>query len=44
MIVEAMKMEHIIKAPGDVKVTKVFYAEGDLVGEKQVLVEFEGSP
>ena len=41
MVVEAMKMEHVIKAPRDVKVTKIYFTEGQLVGEKKQLVEFE---
>lgn len=41
MTVEAMKMEHVIKAPSNVLVTKILYGEGELVGEKKQLVEFE---
>jgi len=37
---EAMKMEHIIKAPFDGVIEKVHYAEGSLVPEKQKLVSF----
>ncbi|PJF18830.1 3-methylcrotonyl-CoA carboxylase [Paramicrosporidium saccamoebae] len=43
MIVEAMKMEHIIKAPMDVKIAKINYSEGQLVGEKKQLIEFSDS-
>lgn len=39
MIVEAMKMEHLIKAPRGGIVKKVHYSEGQLVGEKKSLVE-----
>ena len=41
MIVEAMKMEHVIKAPRDVKITKICFSEGQLAGEKKQLIEFE---
>lgn len=38
-VVEAMKMEHVIKAPYDASVAKVNCTEGQLVGEKKVLLE-----
>lgn len=39
MIMEAMKMEHAIRAPADGKVTEIFYAAGDLVdGGAELLV------
>lgn len=41
MIVEAMKMEHVVKAPQDGEIRKIFYKEGQLVGERKVLVELE---
>jgi len=37
---EAMKMEHIIKAPFAGKIEKIYYPEGSLVAEKQKLVSF----
>ena len=33
MIIEAMKMEHTIRAPGNATVATLTYAEGDLVDE-----------
>lgn len=39
MIMEAMKMEHQIKASGAGKVKNVFFKEGDLVEAKKVLIE-----
>ncbi len=41
MVVEAMKMEHVLKAPRRVRITKVAFGEGQLVGEKRTLIEFE---
>jgi len=41
MAMEAMKMEHVIKAPCDGVVDKILYKVGDQVEEKQVLVRFE---
>lgn len=38
LIMEAMKMEHTIRAPADGVVQKVFYKPGDMVKEKQVLI------
>eukprot|EP01113_Clastostelium_recurvatum_P037864 TRINITY_DN5581_c0_g1_i3.p1 TRINITY_DN5581_c0_g1~~TRINITY_DN5581_c0_g1_i3.p1 ORF type:complete len:740 (+),score=209.11 TRINITY_DN5581_c0_g1_i3:43-2262(+) len=38
MIMEAMKMEHTIRSPGDGTVSAVHYAVGDLVEEKKALV------
>jgi 3-methylcrotonyl-CoA carboxylase alpha subunit len=35
---EAMKMEHAIKAPADGVVTDIFYAEGDQVAEGAELI------
>lgn len=43
VILEAMKMEHIIKSPVDGVVKKVNYKLGDLVGENKLLVTFEGA-
>jgi len=45
LILEAMKMEHAIRAPRDGAVRRVPHAEGDLVEAGTVLVELgEGSP
>ncbi|MCR9257773.1 MAG: acetyl/propionyl/methylcrotonyl-CoA carboxylase subunit alpha [Alphaproteobacteria bacterium] len=41
LVVEAMKMEHTIRAPEDGVVVMVHYQEGDLVEEGTVLVDFE---
>ena len=41
LILEAMKMENIIKAPADVKISKIRVGKGDSVEKKQILVEFE---
>lgn len=38
LVMEAMKMEHTISAPGDGEVQEVFYAVGDQVGEGVELV------
>jgi 3-methylcrotonyl-CoA carboxylase alpha subunit len=38
VIMEAMKMEHAIKAPADGVVTDIFYAEGDQVAEGAELI------
>ena len=41
MILEAMKMEHVIKCPSDnVKIGKIFYSVGDVVPEKKTLIKF----
>ncbi|KAJ3202605.1 Methylcrotonoyl-CoA carboxylase subunit alpha, mitochondrial [Dinochytrium kinnereticum] len=41
IILEAMKMEHVIKSPRDGKIKKVHYKVGELVGEGKNLVTFE---
>jgi len=41
MVLEAMKMETNITAPGDVKIAKLLVNEGDGVQSGQALVEFE---
>ncbi|KAI9347527.1 carbamoyl-phosphate synthase L chain, ATP binding domain-containing protein [Pilaira anomala] len=41
IILEAMKMEHVIKAPVAGTIDQVLYAVGDLVGENKSLVTFE---
>ena len=43
IIMEAMKMEHAIKAPVDGVVNEVFYANGDLVDGGADLLSFERS-
>ena len=39
LILEAMKMEHAIRAPGDGTVARVLFGEGDLVEAGAVLAE-----
>ena len=41
MIMEAMKMEHALKAPSDGKVTEFFYRAGDLVDGGAELLAFD---
>ncbi len=41
IILEAMKMEHTIVAPADGTVTRVCFAQGDLIDDGVDLVEFE---
>jgi len=41
IILEAMKMEHLIPAPKDGKITGVFYKVGDIVENKAVLISIE---
>jgi biotin carboxyl carrier protein len=43
LILEAMKMENIIKSPGDAKVKLVKVRMGDSVEKNQVLIEFNRS-
>ncbi|WMS88265.1 acetyl/propionyl/methylcrotonyl-CoA carboxylase subunit alpha [Pleionea litopenaei] len=43
LVMEAMKMEHTIKAPTDGVVTEVLYQAGDLVEDGAELVQFEAS-
>jgi 3-methylcrotonyl-CoA carboxylase alpha subunit len=40
MVVEAMKVEHTIRAPADGTVDEVLYAVGDTVDEGAALVAF----
>jgi 3-methylcrotonyl-CoA carboxylase alpha subunit len=44
LILEAMKMEHTIRAPAAGTVKAVFYAKGDQVAESANLIEFEPAP
>ncbi|KAL1923581.1 uncharacterized protein VTP21DRAFT_8561 [Calcarisporiella thermophila] len=41
IILEAMKMEHLIKSPFPGKISQVFYKVGDLVPENKSLVAFQ---
>ena len=41
LVLEAMKMENILKAPGDVTISKIQVKQGDSVEKKQVLIEFD---
>lgn len=41
LILEAMKMENVIKSPGDGKVSKVHVSEKENVEKNQVLISFE---
>ena len=43
VIMEAMKMEHSIRAPSDGVVTEVFYGAGDLVDGGAELLAFEAT-
>ena len=40
LILEAMKMENVIKAPTDVTIQKINVLVGDNVGKNQTLIEF----
>ncbi len=43
LIMEAMKMEHVLLAPYSGKIQSVFYQAGDKVNEGALLIEFEKS-
>jgi 3-methylcrotonyl-CoA carboxylase alpha subunit len=43
IVIEAMKMEHTIRAPMDGRVTAVFFAEGDLVEEGVELLTIDSA-
>jgi 3-methylcrotonyl-CoA carboxylase alpha subunit len=43
IVLEAMKMEHTLKAPEDGTVKRVRYAVGDLIEEGEELIEFEAT-
>ena len=43
LVLEAMKMEHSIRAPQAGAVTALYCTEGELVAEGTVLVELEDS-
>ncbi len=40
VIIEAMKMENIIRSDHDVKINKIVFSEGDTVGIGQLIIEF----
>jgi len=40
-VIEAMKMQNILKSPSDCKVKKVACKVGETVGVDEILVEFE---
>lgn len=41
LILEAMKMENVIKSPGEGKVKRVVASEGSAVEKNQILIQFE---
>ena len=41
VIIEAMKMENLIRSDSDVKIKKIHFNDGDLVGVGELLIEFE---
>ncbi|KAJ1935518.1 hypothetical protein GGF37_005965, partial [Kickxella alabastrina] len=43
VLLEAMKMEHVIRAPSAGTVTDVYYKVGELVDEGKSLVAFEAA-
>ena len=43
MVLEAMKMQHAITAPGDGTVSAVFFAEGEQVPEGAELLKLEAA-
>jgi biotin carboxyl carrier protein len=43
LILEAMKMENVIKAPADVVVKSIQVSKGDAVNKNQVLMTFDSS-
>ena len=44
VVLEAMKMEHSIRAPEAGTIKAIHCAEGELIGEGAVLVELEARP
>ena len=44
VVLEAMKMEHSIRAPQAGVIKAIYCAEGELIGEGTVLVELEAQP
>jgi 3-methylcrotonyl-CoA carboxylase alpha subunit len=41
VVVEAMKMEHVIKSPKDGKIKRVVYKIGEIVEQNKRLIEFD---
>jgi len=41
LILEAMKMENLIKAPNDLLIKKICVKPGDIVGKNELLIEFD---
>ena len=41
LILEAMKMENLIKAPNDLLIKKICVNPGDIVGKNELLIEFD---
>ncbi|RKP22343.1 biotin carboxylase C-terminal domain-containing protein [Syncephalis pseudoplumigaleata] len=41
VVLEAMKMEHVIKSPQDGVIDRILFAAGDLAGENKLLVTFK---
>ncbi len=41
VIIEAMKMENMIRTDHDVKIKKIYFEDGALVGVGEILIEFE---
>ncbi len=41
MVLEAMKMEHLIRAPRSGTIDKIFFKVGDLVGQNKLLLSFK---
>tara|TARA_B100001109_G_scaffold255779_1_gene260789 strand:- start:6146 stop:6655 length:510 start_codon:yes stop_codon:yes gene_type:complete len=41
IVLEAMKMENVLKSPEDVKIKSIAVSEGEAVEKNQVLIEFE---
>lgn len=41
LVLEAMKMEHVIKSPIDGVIKRVVFKDGDIVGEGKILVHYE---
>ncbi len=41
MILEAMKMEHVIRAPRAGKIDKIMFKVGDIVGQNKLLLSMK---
>ena len=44
VVLEAMKMEHTMKAPADATVKGIHAKEGEVVGQRALLLSFEAPP